>query len=263
MSRNNFRHHRRYYRHCREDWRRDHYRNHRRNGSFFGIMVAVIGILLLLKTLNILFFSFAVMWPVVLIAMGLFIGLRTSFRHPGSWILIIIGAANLTPQFMLFGHPSSELVWPAALIVFGLAIALRPRRRMRPFVTPGTIGDNMDTFTSSENTIDLDVTFGGRKEFVTSKNFKGGVVSATFGGCEVNLMQADTTEQTMELTIKVSFGGVELIVPPHWEIRNEMQNSFSSVEDERTIQTTVPAEERKTLVLKGGCSFGSVEIKSY
>jgi len=122
--------------------------------------------------------------------------------------------------------------------------------------------NNTNTFTTSDNTINIDVTFGGRKEFVTSKDFKGGTISTVFGGCEVNLMQADTTEKTMVLDIKVSFGGVELIVPSHWDIQNEVNPAFGSIEDERTIQTAT-AEDRKTLIIKGSCSFGSVEIKSY
>lgn len=259
MSRE-FRQDRRYYRQrCRNDWR--YSRHHRRDRSFFGIIIAIVGVILLLKVIGILsFITFTLTWPYILIAIGLLLGLKTGFRHAGSWILILIGIAYSVRPFPIFGHSSSELAWPAALIFIGLFIALRPRRK-HPYMQPGM--SNIDTVTSAENTIDIDVTFGGRKEFITSKDFKGGIVSATFGGCEVNFMQADSTERTIELTLKVSFGGVELIVPSHWEIQNDINTSFSSVEDERTIQTATPAEERKLLVLKGSCSFGSIEIKSY
>jgi len=109
----------------------------------------------------------------------------------------------------------------------------------------------------------MDITFGGRKEVVTTKDFKGGVVSATFGGVELNFMQADFTGPTAVLDLRVSFGGVEIIVPSNWDIQNEINPSFGNVEDERSMQTPSSPENRKTLILRGNCSFGSVEIKSY
>jgi hypothetical protein len=108
------------------------------------------------------------------------------------------------------------------------------------------------------------VTFGGRKEIVTSKDFRGGNISATFAGCEVNMIQADSTTQPMVINLKVSFGGVEIIVPSHWELQNEIEPTFGSVEDHRSIRTPASAsEEKKVLVLRGSCNFGSIEIKSY
>ena len=111
--------------------------------------------------------------------------------------------------------------------------------------------------------LNIDVTFGGRKEIVTSKDFKGGTISATFAGAEVNLMQADSTTQPMTLDVRVAFGGVELIVPSHWEIQNNITPAFGSVEDQRIIRTPNSGEEKKVLALRGSCSFGSIEIKSY
>jgi hypothetical protein len=79
------------------------------------------------------------------------------------------------------------------------------------------------------------------------------------------MIQADATEQPMVLNLKVSFGGVELIVPSHWELQNEIEPTFGSVEDHRAIRTSSStiSEVKKVLILKGNCSFGSIEIKSY
>jgi hypothetical protein len=158
------------------------------------------------------------------------------------------------------GRPSRDYAWPAAIIVIGLAIALRPRRDKD--CIPGRHKDAM-TSINNESTLNMDVTFGGRKEIVTSKDFKGGNVSVTFAGAEINLAQADTTESSVVLDLKVSFGGVQIVVPSHWDVQNEINPSFGSVEDERTIQTAATGETRKILILRGHCSFGSVELKSY
>lgn len=252
-----------YYRN-KEYYRRKKFGHHRphspRDRAVLGIGVALVGVALLCKTLGLFYFSYVFTWPLLLIVIGLLVGIRSSFRHGASWILIIIGLANITPQFTIFGHPSSTLVWPLLVIGMGLFIALRPRRR--PCLT-NKDGMIMDTVTTAENTINIDVTFGGRKEFVTSKDFKGGSIFATFGGCEVNLMQADTTEKLIIIDMKISFGGVELIVPSHWEVQNEISPSFGSIEDERMMQQSSGTGEQKILLLKGSCSFGNIEIKSF
>ncbi len=121
----------------------------------------------------------------------------------------------------------------------------------------------MVTNINTESSLNVDVTFGGKKEVITSKDFKGGIVTVTFAGCEVNLVQADFTEPSVILDCRVSFGGVELILPSHWEVQNEVSPSFGSVEDARTIQTPASGENKKLLILRGSCSFGSIEIKSY
>jgi predicted membrane protein len=159
---------------------------------------------------------------------------------------------------MIGDTSSSALMIPLALIIGGLVMVFRSKKSK-------DWHNNMEVVTSNENTLNVDVTFGGRKEIVTSKEFKGGNISATFGGCEINMTQADAVEQPMVLNVKVSFGGVELVVPSHWELQNEIEPTFGSVEDHRAIRTSASSisEVKKVLILKGTCSFGSIEIKSY
>lgn len=238
------------------------FQEHRqRNRMFFGIMLALVGIVLMLRTMGLIpHFTFEYSWPIILIVIGVLSGIKNRFRRNGWWIAILIGVANLTPQFMIMGQPSTHFVWPALIILFGLVIAFRPRREgCIPTSKGGTVNRHINT----DSNLNVDITFGGRKEIVTNKDFKGGLVNVTFGGCEINLVQAEFTEPTAVIDLRVSFGGVELIVPSHWEIQNEIDPSFGSVEDERTIQTTTTAETKKTLILRGNCSFGSIEIKSF
>lgn len=234
-------------------------REHRqRNKMLFGIMVAMVGALLLLRTLDLLpYYSFNEFWPFILIIVGITVGIKHNFRNNSWWVLIIIGVANLVPQFPIMGHPSRHLVWPALIILIGLVIAFLPRKE---YCYKGRV---LSSFVTNENTINLEATFGGRKEVVTSKDFKGGIVTLTFGGCELNLVQADFTEPSIVLDCRVSFGGLEIIVPSHWEIQNEINPSFGNVEDARTMQTPATGENKKILILRGNCSFGNIEIKSY
>ena len=235
------------------------YREHRqRNRSFFGIGIAIVGILLFLHTMGVLpYFDPEDSWPIILIIIGVLIGIKNRFQRNAWWILIIVGLANLIPQFTIMGKPSSHYAWPAGIIIVGLAIAFRSRRDVCTPKYP------MESNINNDSTVNIDVTFGGKKEVITSKDFRGGQVTVTFAGSELNLTQADFSEPSVVLVCQVSFGGVEIIVPSHWEVQNEISPSFGSVEDARTIQTGTINENKKILILRGSCSFGSIEIKSY
>jgi hypothetical protein len=231
---------------------------HKGGHVIVGIGIAAIGALILLRLTGLLPVDFRFTWPVVLVVIGLVVGLKTGFRKNAWWILILIGGLHLIPRFEINGTPSTRLVWPAILVVGGLVLAFSPRRHHRR----GRNDCGPETVVNDEHALDTDVTFGGRKEIVTSKEFKGGRVQVTFGGYELNLMQADNPAQPMVLDVKVSFAGMEIIVPSHWEIKNDISASLGSVVDHRTIRTS-PMEEKRVLILQGSVSFGSVGIKSY
>ncbi len=226
------------------------------NRVIFGLVVVVVGVLLFLKTMGIMPFSFRLSWPIILVVVGGLIGLKSGFRNNVWWILIAIGVAHLIPQFQIMGKPSRHFVWPALVIVAGIMIAFKPRRN-----NCGSKAKISSHFTD-DNKLFVDVTFGGRKEIITAKDFRGGAVSVTFGGSEINLAQADFVEDSIVLDCNVSFGGVELVIPAHWEIQNEIKPVFGSVEDKRVVHSS-GREEKKRLILRGNCTFGGIEIKSY
>ena len=228
------------------------------NKAVIGFIIILLGIVILLKQIGILsLFHIRLTWPLILIAVGLFIGVRNRFSNNAPFILIAIGVFNLIPAFhFTIGDTevySRSLALPALLILIGLYIILRNRRKT----------DLDGSGLSPEPTIHADVLFGGRKEIITAKDFKGGRVTTTFGGAEINLLQADTLQEQVVLDLRVTFGGAELIVPSHWEVRNKIEPIFGSVEDKRPLRIPDPAEQRKLLILEGSCLFGGIEIKSF
>lgn len=240
-------------------WNANPYNRDRRGGRVFGGMILLLlGVFLMLKKLNLIpYFSIHNTWPFIIIAIGLFIGVRKRFHNHAWWILILIGVAHLIPPFTIMGVSAGSLMVPLAFIIGGLLIVFRSRKK-------NDCIKETEIVTNTESYLNIDVTFGGRKEIVTSKDFRGGNISTTFGGTEVNMIQADTTTSPMILNLSVSFSGVELVVPSHWELQNEIEPTFGSVEDHRTMLTsTINTEPKKVLILKGSCSFGSIEIKSY
>jgi len=227
-------------------------RDHKTSRIAFGALIIAIGTLVLLKKLGLLILPFHV-WPLILIAIGIYSGVKHRFRHFGSWALITLGILFSIPRFLVFGVLSTHLVAPLMLIVLGIYLIVKPRRRYwQKFHSMSTTVD--------EDVLSLDVTFGERNAVVTSKNFKGGTISSTFSETKLNLMQADSKEP-MVLDVSVSFGTLDILIPSHWDVEFQVSNSFASVEDKRYMRV-VNTEEKRMLIIRGNCSFGSIDIKT-
>lgn len=227
--------------------------------AWFGLAVVTIGIIILLKRFDLFYFDFKTMWPWLLVGIGLLVGVKNKFRNNAWWIMVLIGTLHLIEPFTIFGVNTSALLLPAGLILLGLVIIFGKNRKKKNWGECKSTA----TVTNDNDNINIDVTFGAHKEVVTSKNFKGGRASATFGGIELNFINTATTEKIIELHLSASFGGIELSVPSHWEIKNEITTTLGSVEDKRFVHTNPNEEEQTTLILKGSCTFGGIEIKSY
>lgn len=259
------REHREEWRQRREEWRMHHRRrcshHHREGRRVFGLIVLLVGAFLLARLLLPGFVGPHFGWPLILIIIGLLIGVKNRFRKHAWWILILIGGAYLYPFPVANGVMSTQLVWPLLLLLGGAVILTSRRQSIAP--PPDWDRDVPVVLTEDADTLRVDAMFGGRKEVVTSRNFKGGTVRASFSGVEINLSGAEGGEEPMVLDIQVSFGGVEIIVPAHWDVQNEIQPTLGSVEDQRSMRSNDPGAAPKLLILRGSCSFGSVEIKNF
>lgn len=257
-----------------------HRKRSERSRIWVGFFLLVLGGLFLLRTSGaVLFPSWLFTWPVLLIVIGLFSGIRHGFRNIG-WIFpVVIGgiflADRLSPDFNLRPY-----LWPILLIAAGLFVIFRPKGRhcrrgggrdddFQPGNenvrnnTPARIEDRQDwqqAMTDGTDVIDATAVFGGVKKNLLSKNFKGGDITTFMGGAEINLTQADFTGRVMIDCFNM-FGGTKLIVPPDWEVQSNVVAIFGGVDDKRP---PVPATaSNKVLYLDGTCIFGGLEIKSY
>jgi predicted membrane protein len=175
------------------------------------------------------------LWPVGLIAVGLFMLLRPKRNrwHGEHW------RRFHQRRFM----------------------RMRERRGYPGFVDPGFpgFGSGNKNF-SSEDFIDITTVFGGIHKNVVSKDFKGGDITVFMGGTEINLSQADI-QGMARLDITQVMGGTKLIVPPHWEIRSQLTSVFGNVEDKRQQVST--SNPDKLLILDGSSVFGGIEIRNF
>jgi len=235
-------------------YQQDETRSRRRDRNpMGGIILVLIGIGLLINQMDLGLPHWIFSGPMIPIVIGLYIGARQSFRF-GGWIIpILIGGALLVNNE--FDFEIRHLVWPIVIILIGLFMIIRPRRNKWDQRFGGTADD-----TTAGDYLDSSIVFGGVKKNVISKNFLGGKIENMFGGTDLNMMQADF-KGTVVIDVNVAFGGVKLLVPPQWNIKNEVTVILGGVDDKRPLGTD--NDQTKVLILRGTLMFGGIDIKSY
>ena len=228
---------------------------------FTGLFIIGLGAFFLARQMGVDFPHWLFQWPMILIAVGIFIGARHGFRT-GGWVIPIVIGCVFMMDYISPGFSFHEYIWPVLIMGFGLFILLRPRKKDRENSSRdwNAMGGSTN-HGSTEDYIDSVSVFGGTKKNIISKDFKGGDIVIFFGGTEFNLTQADITAP-VELEVTQFFGGTKLIVPSNWKIVSEVVTVFGSFEDKRQILKDIP-EGNKVLILRGTVVFGGIDVKSY
>lgn len=267
-----------------------------------GFLLLAVGGILLLQQFRIFFIPESLeLWPLWLVAWGLYVGAKHNFQKPSGSILIGVGVLLFIINNV---NNSDRIVWPIAIIGFGLWLILRRGKHADPQwarnkwekdfnwtktdkpkfdfdkvndpVVDYTVkdGDDIppkDPFTpphtppfghhNGDDYLDTVSVFGGVNKTVLSKTFKGGEIVNIFGGAEIDFTQADI-EGRVYLDITQIFGGTKIIVPSNWQVVSDLAAVFASVDDKR-IKSTASNVNGKILVLKGVSIFAGVDIRSY
>lgn len=242
-----------------------------------GLLLLAIGFLLLAYKLGAPIPRWLFSWPMILIVVGIFVGVKSKFENPGAFIMILIGLVFLADKTIPGINFRNYLV-PAILIGLGIIFILRPKNAN--FITnkprdkkAGLLhaNDNYDaagqsfspnaSIDSEGEYINVQAILGGVKRSIQSKNFKGGEILSFMGGSEINFMHADI-QHSVTLEVNNVFGGTKLIIPGNWDVQNNISAVFGGVEDKRVFNTSMP-DSNKKIFLKGSCLFGGVEVTNY
>jgi len=218
-----------------------------------GIAIIVAGLVLTLDTLNPHLNAHRIfsLWPLVLVAIGVAkIRQEGSGAGMGGWLFVIGGTLLLlsTLADVRLGETLPALI----LVAIGILIvtkALRQNRGVPPELA------------RSEDFLQGMAIFGGFKRRVLTQTFKGGELTAIFGGYELDLRQAALENGQARIDVFVLFGGGEIRVPEGWEIANRATAIAGALNDS-THHGPSPAEGRPRLVVTGLILFGGTEVKS-
>jgi len=243
---------------------------------FAGVILVLVGGALLLRNTGFPLPYWLFSWPMILIAVGIYSGFKSNFTDNGWLIMIAVGGFFLADK--IFTNLSlAPYFWPVLIIAIGLIFILRPkthtwtdqgfydRKTTDPKDTApvwGRTGSEEKPSFDSNDFVDVKSVFSGIQKNILSKNFQGGKITSVFGGSDIDLTQAELQGRAT-LRFEVVFGGVKIIVPPHWTVYNELEGVFHGVDDKRKYNQTGTIDTEKVLILKGSVVFGGVEIRSY
>lgn len=268
----------------------------------FGFIILGIGIILLLRKAGIFIPDWVTTWPMILIAIGTFAVIKHEFKSFFGFVMLFLGAYFLLRNEFNFDFGLGQYIWPIGLITLGIYLILQRQREnkvldnvreewekkrkadssySKSYVEEAKIveenakasafaqgaqstagsGFTRTTGTAFADRVNIDAIFSGVNRKLMTKNFEGGKITTAFGGVDLDLTSADFNG-VITIQIDIIFGGVKMIVPPHWDIRTEVTNIAAGIEDKRYFREG-GVDPNKVVVLKGTILFGGLEIKSF
>jgi predicted membrane protein len=222
-----------------------------------GLIIIAVGVVFMLDNMDIIYAGdFLRYWPVLLIAYGV-TKVSQSSKNSGQifgWILILIGALKLLDVMNFINFRIWDW-WPIVFIVIGLNFLRGSWNRSRTV----NIGAADNSFDDTDAYIKNIAMMSGVKRKITSKEFRGGELTAIMGGCEIDLRDADMKGEEAVLDVVAVWGGIEIRVPMGWSVSVKATPIMGGVED-----GTYPSKEGtpKRLVITGNIVMGGVEIKN-
>jgi predicted membrane protein len=245
----------------------DNYRNERpfhrhdhphlgNNRAIVGVVLVLVGLFLVLRNtgffpdiLDHIIFS----WPMLLVTIGLVITIGSSGGKTSGVIVMAVGAFFLIPH--IFRETFDvNMFWPSIFIIIGIIFIFSKRRGWNSVSTAPQTGDDY---------IDYVHIFSGGERQIVSDNFRGGKVTAIFGGSEIDLTKAKLAPGKSELELACVFGGTTIIVPDDWNVKIEVVPVLGGFGDSRKLNPGRVIDTTKQLVIKGAVVFGGGEVKSY
>jgi len=258
---------------------RNHPQRQDSNGRVIaGIIILVAGLLFLLNNLNVLppqmrYYIFS--WKTLLIAIGT-LNLLFSHNRTGGFIMLTVGIVFWIPDIIHIPIRMGRFIWPMAIVAVGIFLLFnsseskygerfwKNRIRERNKYRNENQSDEQGDFAQDDYVNDIAI-FGGGSRVITSKNFKGGKLTAIFGGSEIKMHRAKLAPGKQVLDIFFVFGGSEIIVPADWVIKVETISVFGGFSDKRYVRKPeeITGGAPSVLVIKGLVLFGGAELKSY
>lgn len=218
---------------------------------WIGIAVIVVGILAALDNLNLVPNGFFLkFWPVVLVIFGIGkLGTHREDKGISGYVFILGGLALLVLNLRasLF-----DLIWPFFIVALGVFLVNKALRKNRGI--PAELA-------AHNGFVSATAIFSGTKRRIAQQDFKGGELTAIFGGFELDLRQATLEGSQVRVDVFVLFGGGEIKVPQNWAVTMKGSAIMGGFED-RTLH--MPSAEGSGpqihLVVTGLILFGGLSV---
>ena len=227
------------------------------SGLIPGIILVVVGTIFLLDHMGIIHGeSLWRFWPLAIVGVGVLKIFKEGERAVGVGFIL----AGIIVQLYKLGLVglSWGTIWPFLLIVGGASMIFSR------FEFPKVPGIQGSLVSNGRDTLNEHALFGAVERRVNINNFRGGIITAVFGGVEVDFRSADIEGEEAVVFVEAVFGGIELTVPDRWNVSFQGQSIFAGFSDEtrQPLPDPAGAPGRKTLVLRGRAVFGGISVKN-
>lgn len=219
----------------------------------WGIAFIIVGVIFSLNALGVtdieVFFDG---WWTLFIIVPCLVGVFSEREKTGNLIGLAIGVFLLLCCQNVIGF---DMLWkllvPAIIIIIGLKLVL------------GTLfGDKATKMLSQTHQMGDNVkvgcaTFSGQDVIYNGEVFNGAELSAIFGGVKCDLRNA-IIERDCAITATSIFGGIDIYVPDHVNVKINSNSIFGGVSDKKN-HPHIPGAY--TIYINATCMFGGVDIK--
>ncbi len=210
----------------------------------WGIVIVVVGILLLIKNLDLIDINifFEGWWTLFIIIPSLF-GLLKKGSFVSSSLGLIIGILLLlATREIIEWNVVGKVFIPSIIIIVGLS-----------FIFKSNVKKIKESNNASDEYIGI---FSGTSEKIKGE-FNGSNCLAVFGGVELDLRNATITNDIVIECVSV-FAGITIFVPDNAIVKLSGVPIFGGAENKATQNVSKKAP---TIYINYVCVFGGVEIK--
>jgi len=219
---------------------------------WIGIILIFLGVGFVLDQTGVMYFNdiFGTYWPVILILIGLGQILKKNPAYVWGAVWIVVGVLFQLRELSLLPVSIGTLLWPSIIIIVGVALLFS---RSHQSARARAAADGTDT-------ISYTAVFSGVDAACDSPSFKGGAVSAAFGGADIDLRNAVLDPEGGYLELTATFGGIDVLVPKDWRIRVSGVPLFGGWEA-KVDHRVDKAAEGPVLHIHCVAMFGGIDIK--
>ena len=215
-----------------------------------GALIIAVGVILILDRVNLLsagdLFRF---WPLLIVAYGLSRFAQPHGTHGRLFggILVLFGGLLFLDVLDLVPFSVWDL-WPLVFVIGGASLIWRASTRNAP---PRPSDDTSDTLNAF-------AFMGGIERRISSKEFRGGEITAIMGGCEIDLRGSSIRGEAV-LDVFAFWGGIDLQVPEEWSVSVIGTPILGGIED----TTRGPkGGGGQRLVVRGNVIMGGLDLKN-
>ncbi|MDR1898202.1 MAG: cell wall-active antibiotics response protein [Prevotellaceae bacterium] len=261
---------------------------HHHSGLVLGILLVLLGGILIFVNSDILpkeINRIVISWQMILIFIGIF-----SFRKhllpricvvfTGIFFMIPKLAKEFPDTFSFVGDNFVSAYWPVFLILAGIIViyrlsAQRCYEKRRLCGKDGTFNckgsrnfhhqrhrrhyfTDRKPYEINEDFSKVNV-FGYGEYIVIDTEFKGGSLTAVFGGIELDLRKAFMPEGDTYLEIEAVFSGITLFLPDNWMVVPQIETVFGGIDDHRY---TGAVDSSRRLIIVGSGVFSGIDFKN-